>query len=259
MSHVLEVQSVSKRFGGLEALHDVSLWADGEILGLIGPNGAGKTTLFNVVSGFLEPTSGQVRFRERAIQDKPAHEVVAMGIARTFQIVKPFAELTVLDNVLSGHGMPRYSSPRAFRERVHTPDNEAVARRILERTGLTRWADTPAGSLPIGLQRRLEIARALATEPDLLLLDEPAAGLTRQEADALADLIRELHAEGISLIVIEHNMHFAMNLCQRIAVLAQGEVIAEGEPAEVQNNEAVINAYLGKQGTNEVVTMGPGS
>lgn len=246
MSHVLEVKHVSKRFGGLEALRDVSLHADGEILGLIGPNGAGKTTLFNVISGFLAPTSGQVHFKDQAIAAMPAHDVVALGIARTFQIVKPFAELTVLDNALSGYGMPRYPSLRAFREQVRTPAHEEAARAILERTGLTRWAEVPAGSLPIGLQRRLEIARALATEPALLLLDEPAAGLTRQEADALADLIRDLHAEGISLIVIEHNMHFAMNLCQRIVVLAQGEVIAQGAPAQVQNDDAVINAYLGQ-------------
>ena len=246
MSHVLEVNSVSKRFGGLEALRSVSLYADGEILGLIGPNGAGKTTLFNIISGFLSPSMGQVHFKSQAIQEKPAHEVVAMGIARTFQIVKPFAELSVLDNVLSGYGVARYPSLRAFREPVRTPTNEEVVQGVLERTGLSRWADAPAGSLPIGLQRRLEIARALATEPELLLLDEPAAGLVRQEANALADLIRELHEEGICLIVIEHNMQFAMNLCQRIVVLAQGEVIAGGPPAEVQNDDAVINAYLGR-------------
>lgn len=246
MSHLLEVNGVSKRFGGLEALRGVSLWTDSEILGLIGPNGAGKTTLFNIISGFLSPASGQVYFEDQAIQGRPAHEIVALGIARTFQIVKPFADLSVLDNVLSGHGMTRYPSLRAFREQVHTLANEKAARAILARTSLTEWAEVSAGSLPIGLQRRLEIARALATAPQLLLLDEPAAGLVRQEADALAELIRELYAEGLSLIVIEHNMQFAMNLCHRIVVLDRGQVIAEGAPAEVQNNEDVINAYLGR-------------
>lgn len=246
MSHVLEVIGVSKRFGGLEALHDVSLWTDGEILGLIGPNGAGKTTLFNIISGFLPPTSGQVYFEGQAIQGRPPHEIAALGIARTFQIVKPFADLSVLDNVLSGHGITRYPHLQAFREMYRAPANEAAARALLDRTGLTEWAGVPARNLPIGLQRRLEIARALATRPRLLLLDEPAAGLTHHEADALADLIRELQQEGISFIVIEHNMAFAMGLCQRIVVLAQGQVIAEGPPAEVQNNEQVVNAYLGR-------------
>ena len=152
----------------------------------------------------------------------------------------------MLENVLSGYGMPCYQGWRAFLERFHTPNSEAAARDILEMTGLTAWAEAKASSLPIGLQRRLEIARALATGPEMMLLDEPAAGLTTQEAEDLAALIRQLYEQRIGLIVIEHNMAFAMNLCQRIIVLAQGEVIAEGSPAEVQANERVINAYLGR-------------
>jgi len=246
MSPALEVQGVSKRFGGLQALRDVSLRTEGEILGLIGPNGAGKTTLFNIISGFLPATAGRVLYGGRPIHDRRPHEIVALGIARTFQIVKPFKDLTVLENALSGYGMPYYPSMRAFLERFRTSRSEAAARSILELTGLTDWLEVKASSLPIGLQRRLEIARALATRPETLLLDEPAAGLIIQEADELATLIRQLHAQGISLIVIEHNMAFAMNLCQRIVVLAQGEIIAQGPPAEVQADERVINAYLGR-------------
>jgi branched-chain amino acid transport system ATP-binding protein len=243
----LNVKQVSKRFGGLQALHDVSLETEGEILGLIGPNGAGKTTLFNVISGFLPPTEGEVYYNGQTIHRYRPHQIVELGIARTFQIVKPFGDLTVLDNVLSGHGMPIYPGWRVFTQRYHTPTTEHAARDILELTGLTPWADARAGSLPIGLQRRLEVARALATRPDLLLLDEPAAGLTSQESDELATLIRTLHEQGKSIIVIEHNMAFAMNLCQRVIVLAQGEIIAQGTPAQVQADEKVINAYLGQE------------
>jgi branched-chain amino acid transport system ATP-binding protein len=244
---LLSVQGVSKRFGGLQALHDVSLETAGEILGLIGPNGAGKTTLFNVISGFLAPTEGEVHYSGQTIHRFRPHQIVELGIARTFQIVKPFGDLTVLDNVLSGHGMPVYPTWRVFTQRFHTPTTGQAARDILELTGLTPWAGTEASSLPIGLQRRLEIARALATSPDLLLLDEPAAGLTSHEADELAALIRTLHEQGKSIIVIEHNMAFAMGLCQRVIVLAQGEIIAEGTPTQVQANEKVINAYLGQE------------
>jgi branched-chain amino acid transport system ATP-binding protein len=243
----LSVNHVSKQFGGLQALHDVSLETEREILGLIGPNGAGKTTLFNVISGFLPPTLGEVHYDGRSIHRFRPHRIVEQGIARTFQIVKPFSDLTVLDNVLSGHGMPFYPSWRAFFNRYHTPLTRQVAEEVLELTDLTGWRNAQARSLPIGLQRRLEIARALATRPDLLLLDEPAAGLTAQEAQDLADLIRTLYDQGKSIIVIEHNMAFAMGLCQRVIVLAQGEIIAHGTPAEIQNNQQVINVYLGRK------------
>ena len=243
----LIVKNVGKQFGGLRALHDVSFETEGEILGLIGPNGAGKTTLFNVISGFLKPTTGEVHYNGQSLHRYHPHRIVELGLARTFQIVKPFSDLTVLDNVLSGYGMPLYRRPRAFFQRYHTPITERAADEILALTDLTDYRNVLAESLPIGLQRRLEIARALATNPDLLLLDEPAAGLTAQESEALAELIRMLHARGKNIIVIEHNMAFAVNLCQRILVLAQGELIAQGAPADIQSNEQVINVYLGKR------------
>lgn len=242
----LHVSQVSKQFGGLQALHNVSLETEREILGLIGPNGAGKTTLFNVISGFLPPTAGQVHYNGHSLHRYRPHQIVRLGLARTFQIVKPFSDLTVLDNVLSGYGMPLYPRWQAFFRRYHTPVTEKAAEEILEQTGLTPWRSAKAGSLPIGLQRRLEIARALATGPQLLLLDEPAAGLTAQEAEELADLVRTLYQQGKSIIVIEHNMAFAMSLCQRIIVLAQGEIIARGTPEQIQANEQVINVYLGR-------------
>lgn len=245
--NTLQVQHVSKRFGGLQALQDVSLETGGEILGLIGPNGAGKTTLFNVISGFLTPTSGAVIYKGKEIHRQRPHQVVALGIARTFQIVKPFSDLSVLDNVLSGIGMPEYSRASVLVRRNHTSANLAVANELLEFTGLAPWAGAQAGKLPIGLQRRLEIARAMATRPDFLLLDEPAAGLVAHEAEELADLIRRLHEQGKSIIVIEHNMSFAMNLCQRVIVLAQGRIISQGTPAQVQADQGVINAYLGQE------------
>jgi len=247
MSQLLRVQSVSKRFGGLQALQEVSLQTEGEILGLIGPNGAGKTTLFNVISGFLPPTSGEIYYDGKPIHGRRPHQIAKMGIARTFQIVKPFGDLTVMENVLSGSGLPYYPSWRAFTGRFRTPSSESSVRDILEMTDLSIWAEAEASSLPIGLQRRLEIARALATGSRVLLLDEPAAGLTAHEAEDLAALIRKIHDQGKNLIVIEHNMAFAMGLCQRIVVLVQGQIIARGTPAEVQSDSAVIGAYLGSE------------
>lgn len=243
----LEIRSVSHWFGGLQALKNVTFDSRDEILGLIGPNGAGKTTLFNVISGFITPTSGEVHFNGKAIHRLRADQTVRLGLARTFQIVKPFASLTVEENVLVGLGMPNYPKPAALVQIYRTPVNLEKVERILSKVHLIDYRFAQAAKLPIGLQRRLEIARSLATQPKVLLLDEPAAGLVVQEAEELASLIRDLYTEGMHIIVIEHNMRFAMNLCQRIVVLSQGEVIALGSPTEVQNDEKVINAYLGQE------------
>lgn len=245
MTALLEARNVVKRFGGIEALRGVSVSAQDEILGLIGPNGAGKTTLFNVISGFLRPTSGEVLFEGLPIHTRRSHAIAALGISRTFQIVRPFSDLTVLDNVLAGLGCHIYPTSGALTRRYRSPASLAAARELLALTELTEWAEVRAGNLPIGLQRRLEIARALGSGPRLLLLDEPAAGLVAGEAHALAGLVRRLREQGRTIIVIEHNMAFAMGLCDRIVVLAQGAIIAQGTPTIVQADERVINAYLG--------------
>lgn len=247
MMAILEVQHVSHRFGGLQALKDVSIQADQEILGLIGPNGAGKTTLFNIISGFLTPTKGKVIYRGEPIHHIPPYNIVRRGIARTFQIVKPFTTLTVEENILTGLGMPYYPQFKGLVTPYRTKSNLQIVSELIELCGLQSYRNAPATRLPIGIQRRLEIARALATKPHLLLLDEPAAGLVAQEVVELADLIRQLFQQGIQIILIEHNMRFAMTLCHRIVVLAQGSIIAQGTPLEVQTNEKVINAYLGQE------------
>lgn len=242
---LLQVENVTMRFGGLEALKSVSLATDAGILGLIGPNGAGKTTLFNCISGFLRPTQGTIRFEGVSIHTRRPHAIVGLGIARTFQIVKPFSDLTVAQNVLSGLGQPIYSKLRAFWEGTDRAETRAQVTDLLGRVQMEAWADVKASSLPIGLQRRLEIARALATSPQLLLLDEPAAGLTSAEAASLAELVGQLRDAGMAIVLIEHNMRFAMALCDQIVVLNRGELLAQGPPAQIQQDEAVINAYLG--------------
>ncbi len=244
---LLDIRNVSRHFGGLKAVDGVSFRVhQGEIVGLIGPNGAGKTTLFNLISGFLKPTGGEIYFRGHAVHGKRPNEIARLGVGRTFQIVKPFAELSVRDNVLAGMGHDIYPSLQAFLHHYHTPSAIARANTILEDVGLAVYADARADTLPIGLQRRLEIARALALSPILLLLDESAAGLTHEEASELAALIRDLRERGITILLVEHNMRFAMNLCERIVVLNQGRILAQGSPEEIQRNPAVIEAYLGK-------------
>jgi len=235
---LLTLDRVTKRFGGLTAVREVSLSVNaGDLLGIIGPNGAGKTTLFHVISGYYRPEEGRVVFDGADLTGQPAHAISRRGLTRTFQIVKPFGNLSVLDNVMIG-ALTREASTRAAR---------AEAGRVIDICGLGPHAAAHARTLPLALRKRLEVARALATRPRLLLLDEVMAGLNPTELAAMIDLIRRLHAEGLTLIVIEHIMAAMMRLAQRIVMLHHGEKIAEGTPREITSDRRVIDAYLGEE------------
>lgn len=251
MSALLAVAGVSKRFGGLAALDDVSLSVrPGEIYGLIGPNGAGKTTLFNCMTGLYSVTSGEIRLAGLPIQGLKPHEIVAQGFARTFQNIRLFANMTALENVMVGrHPRTRAGVLGAVMRCARTRAEEAGirdrARELMAYVGLKNKGRSLAGHLAYGDQRRLEIARALATEPRLLALDEPVAGMNPTERRQMGELFRKLRDGGVTLLLIEHDVKLVMGLCDRVAVLDYGRKIAEGEPEAVQKDAAVIAAYLG--------------
>jgi branched-chain amino acid transport system ATP-binding protein len=248
---LLRVQGLHKSFGGVRAVSDISLDVpSGSIFAIIGPNGAGKSTLLNLISGIYQPDSGSLSFDDHNLSGMPSHRRVRLGLARTFQKIRLFKQLSVLDNVLAGfhvhHKIPSWQyvlHGAAFAGDQQRCRDEAL--RLLELFGMTARLHVLAGVLSYGEQRMLEIARALATRPRLLLIDEPAAGLNAAEVDVLLDRIRILRAGGITVIVVEHNMDLVMNVADRIMVMEYGRYLFQGAPAEVQKNPAVIAAYLG--------------
>ncbi|MBS0554813.1 MAG: ABC transporter ATP-binding protein [Proteobacteria bacterium] len=251
MITLLEPRNIGKRFGGLQALSDVSLTIrKGEVYGLIGPNGAGKTTFFNVLTGAYTPDGGEFVFNGSELPTGKPHKVVGRGIARTFQNIRLFRELTALENVMAGHHIRTkagvwgvLTQNRFTREEERLTTERAYE--LLKYVGIERFADVVSRNLSYGDQRRLEIARALATEPQLLALDEPAAGMNATETAQLKVLIEQIRRDGITVMLIEHDVKLVMGLCDRVAVLDFSKKIAEDVPAAVQKNEAVIAAYLG--------------
>jgi len=240
--HLLEVENLTKRFGGLTAVNKVSFHIDeGEVVGLIGPNGSGKTTLFNLITGILKPDSGSVKLNGEDITGLAPHKIVNKGIARTWQLVRPFRHLPAIANVLVSCKAPRGSRKIEW---VKTPERKALD--MLDEVGLTDMMMEPAGNLSHGNLKRLEIARAIATEPDLLLIDEPFGGINPIETDYLTKSIRRIHLDGRTLFIVEHKLYALMQIVERVIVLDEGKIIAEGSPKEISKNKRVIEVYMGE-------------
>lgn len=254
MSTILELKDVNKSFGGVQAVKDMSFVIEtGELAGLIGPNGAGKTTIFNLVTGVYDVTSGEIEFKGKNINKLKTFQVISLGIARTFQNLRLFAASSVLDNVMTAAQQHyKYSFFEAVSHLGRWKSQEKAARdesmELLERVGLADRANQAAGTLPYGLQRRLEIARAISLRPDLLLLDEPAAGMNAEEVEKLNELIQLIHSDfKLTILLIEHHMDMVMAICPHIVCMNFGAKIAEGTPDEIQSHPEVLKAYLGEE------------
>jgi len=246
-SVILEVKNVKKRFGGIQALKGVSVTLyEGEILGLIGPNGAGKTTLFNCIAGVYHPDEGEILFKGHRIEKLSPNRIAGIGIARTFQIVRPFKTLSVIENVMVALGHRNYIGYGRLFKRPKRDDYER-AMELLKTVGLDGKKDEISANLSLGELRRLEVARALALNPEIILLDEPYAGLRRHEEGRISEMILDLKKRGLSIIIVEHRVRLLMELVERVVVLDMGEIIAEGSPEEVKRNPRVIKAYLGEE------------
>ena len=256
MDEMLKVEELKMYFGGLKAIDDFSMSVyDKETLGIIGPNGAGKTTLFNAICGVYKPTDGKVLLNGEEIQGKLPYEIARKGIARTFQISKPLGGLSIQDNIVAALGIHEYTGVKSFFKKSHTKEMLERAEELMELVDLKEYRFKLARDVSLGYLRRLEIARALATDPFLIMLDEPCAGLSNFAINEVTELIMGLKAQGKTIILIEHNLPITMKVCDRIVVLSYGKKIAEGVPEEIRRNPQVIEAYLGEEDESDAENL----